>query len=125
VNKQAFFVLQKAYKDKTAGKDESTAKLRSKKIELTEVSNPANLSYPPLMAIDSILAQLDAEIARLTQVRSLLASSGKVTSKFTERKNSKGPGKTRKKRVLSAEARKRIADAQRKRWAAQKAKSKA
>jgi hypothetical protein len=92
---------------------------------LTEVSNPANLSYPPLMAIDSILAQLDAEIARLTQVRSLLASSGKVTSKFTERKNSKGPGKTRKKRVLSAEARKRIADAQRKRWAAQKAKSKA
>jgi hypothetical protein len=75
------------------------------------------------MAIDSILAQLDAEIARLTQVRSLLASSGKVTAKITVRKNSSAPVK-RKKRVLSAEARKRIADAQRKRWAAQKAKAK-
>jgi hypothetical protein len=30
----------------------------------------------------------------------------------------------RKKRVLSADARKRIADAQRRRWAAQKAKAK-
>jgi hypothetical protein len=76
------------------------------------------------MAIDSILAQLDAEIARLSQVRSLLANSGKVTAKLTERKNAKGPAKTRKKRVLSVEARKRIADAQRKRWAAQKAKTK-
>jgi 50S ribosomal subunit-associated GTPase HflX len=75
------------------------------------------------MAIESILAQLDAEIARLTQVRSLLASSGKVSAKTNERKTARGPGK-RKKRVLSAEARKRIADAQRKRWAAQKAKSK-
>jgi hypothetical protein len=76
------------------------------------------------MAIDSILAQLDAEIARLTQVRSLLANSGKVSAKLTERKNAKGSGKARKKRVLSADARKRIADAQRKRWAAQKAKAK-
>jgi hypothetical protein len=32
--------------------------------------------------------------------------------------------KKKKKRVLSPEARKKIADAQRKRWAAQKAKSK-
>jgi hypothetical protein len=32
--------------------------------------------------------------------------------------------KARKRRVLSPEARKRIADAQRKRWAAQRAKSK-
>jgi hypothetical protein len=32
--------------------------------------------------------------------------------------------KKRKKRVLNADARKRIADAQRKRWAAQKAKAK-
>jgi len=76
------------------------------------------------MAIDSILAQLDSEIARLMQVRSLLANSGKVSAKTTERKNAKGPAKSRKKRVLSADARKRIADAQRKRWAAQKAKTK-
>jgi hypothetical protein len=75
------------------------------------------------MAIDSILAQIDSEIARLTQVRSLLAGSG--SSKATERKTRKAPAaKGRKSRVLSPEARKRIADAQRKRWAAQKAKSK-
>ena len=74
------------------------------------------------MTIDSILAQLDSEIARLTQVRALLASSAKTT-KFALPKAGKGATR-RKKRVLSAEARKRIADAQRKRWAAQKAKSK-
>jgi hypothetical protein len=74
------------------------------------------------MAIDSIVALIDAEISRLTQVRSLLASSGKVALKTTEPKTKKAAGKTRKKRTLSPEARKRIADAQRKRWAAQKAK---
>lgn len=75
------------------------------------------------MAIDSILAQIDSEIARLTQVRSLLAGSGSA-SNATERKTRKAPAKAKKSRVLSPEARKRIADAQRKRWAAQKAKSK-
>jgi hypothetical protein len=76
------------------------------------------------MTIDSILSQLDSEIARLTQVRSLLAQSAKATSKLGIGRNSKAGTRRRKKRVLSAEARKRIADAQRKRWAAQKAKSK-
>lgn len=76
------------------------------------------------MTIDSILSQLDSEIARLTQVRSLLAQSAKTTTKFSVGKVAKTGTKRRKKRVLSAEARKRIADAQRKRWAAQKAKSK-
>jgi topoisomerase IA-like protein len=78
------------------------------------------------MAIDSILAQIDAEIATLTHARSLLASAGKAAPKVTKRKTKKAPAKARarKKRVLSAEARKRIADAQRKRWAAQKAKAK-
>ncbi|MGO9316497.1 MAG: hypothetical protein ACLPXT_12150 [Terracidiphilus sp.] len=77
------------------------------------------------MAIDSILALIDAEIASLQQVRSLLASTGKVTVKGTGRKTqkaAKAPKRGKKRRVLSAEARKRIADAQRKRWAAQKAK---
>jgi hypothetical protein len=76
------------------------------------------------MTIDSILAQLDSEIARLTQVRSLLSNTAKTAPKFADAKVSKAPTKKRKKRVLSAEARKRIADAQRKRWAAQKAKAK-
>jgi len=79
------------------------------------------------MAIESILAQIDAEIARLTQVRSLLANTGKVSAKLTEGKarkaQAKAKTKSKKTRVLSPEARKRIADAQRKRWAAHKAKS--
>jgi hypothetical protein len=75
------------------------------------------------MVIESIVAQLDAEIARLSQVRSILANSGKLTTAVSAK--IKAVGKKRKKRrVLSPEARKRIADAQRKRWAAQKAKSK-
>jgi hypothetical protein len=77
------------------------------------------------MAIDSILSQIDSEIARLKQVRSLLAGSGISTSSVIERKTKKSPAKAAKKsRILSPEARKRIADAQRKRWAAQKSKSK-
>jgi RecJ-like exonuclease len=78
------------------------------------------------MAIDSILVQIDAEIARLTQVRSLLANIGSVAVTVAQPKAKNAPAKVkiRKKRVLSPEARKRIADAQRKRWAAQKAKTK-
>jgi len=77
------------------------------------------------MANDTLIALIDAEIASLTQVRALLANTGKVAAiKVTEPKAKKTPAKakTRKRRVLSPEARKRIADAQRKRWAAQKAK---
>ncbi|HZB89056.1 MAG TPA: hypothetical protein VE291_10390 [Terracidiphilus sp.] len=72
------------------------------------------------MSIETILAEIDAEIARLTQVRSLLASTGKVGAKLAAVKAAKTP-KTRKKRVLSPEARKRIADGQKKRWAAVRA----
>ncbi len=84
------------------------------------------------MATDSILVLIDAEIARLTQVRSLLANTGSVSAKVTERLTKKAAkavkpakaAKGKKRRVLSPEARKRIADAQRKRWAAHKAKTK-
>jgi len=88
------------------------------------------------MAIESIIAQLDAEISRLTQVRNLLSATGKVEAKLTAVKGKPGrkpKGNTAKvaakakkagaKRVLSPEARKAIADAQRRRWAAQKAKA--
>jgi hypothetical protein len=79
------------------------------------------------MPTDTILALIDAEIASLTQVRALLANTGKVSAaKVAESKTKTAPAKTKakikKRRVLSPEARKRIADAQRKRWAAQKAK---
>jgi hypothetical protein len=80
------------------------------------------------MTIDSILAQIDSEIAKLTQVRSLLASTGKAATKVTEHITKKATKaapakKAKKRRVLSPEARKRIADAQHKRWAALKAKA--
>jgi|WetSurMetagenome_2_1015567.scaffolds.fasta_scaffold35612_4 hypothetical protein len=86
------------------------------------------------MAIESILTQIDVEIAKLKQVRSLLASTGKVAVEVAEpitkkagktgkaAKAAPAAKKAKKRRVLSPEARKRIADAQRKRWAAQKAK---
>jgi len=92
------------------------------------------------MADQTILSLIDAEIARLKQVRALLANTGKVTAKLTARglkkavaeaapAKAKGKVKTKAKvkktRVLSPEARKRIADAQRKRWAAQKGKKEA
>ena len=81
--------------------------------------------YPINMAIENILAQIDSEIARLKQARALLATIG-TASTTSARKAGKAAakGKPRKKRVLSADARKRIADAQRKRWAAVRAKAK-
>ena len=88
------------------------------------------------MAIEGIIAQLDAEIARLKQVRALLSATGKVEAKITAAKGTstkKTRGKAKVapkakgavKRVLSPEARKAIADAQRRRWAAQKTKKEA
>ena len=75
------------------------------------------------MAIDNILVQIDAEIARLTHVRSLLAGAALSSAKASGVKAKKAPAaKATKRRTLSPEARKRIAEAQRKRWAAQKAK---
>jgi hypothetical protein len=67
------------------------------------------------MTVNDILASIDEEISRLQQVRALL--TGKPAKVHQ-------PVATKKRRKLSAAARKRIADAQRKRWAAQKAKGK-
>jgi hypothetical protein len=86
------------------------------------------------MALEGIIAQLDAEISRLKEVRTLLSATGKVEAKIsavkikptkkTKVKAAKVAPKAKVvKRVLSPEARKAIADAQRKRWAAQKAKA--
>ncbi|HEY2471369.1 MAG TPA: hypothetical protein VGI45_26490 [Terracidiphilus sp.] len=70
------------------------------------------------MTIANIVDELDAEIARLHQVKKLLSNGSNVRPGNQVAKKSPG----RKKRTLSAEARKKIAEAQRKRWAAQKAK---
>lgn len=62
------------------------------------------------METTEIVREIDAEIARLREVRALL--SGTASARRVGRR----PGK----RVLSPEARARIAAAQRKRWAKQK-----
>jgi hypothetical protein len=64
-----------------------------------------------------LLAGIDQEIARLQNARNLLAGSGEM------RRRGRPPlagGKPAKQRTLSAAARQKIAEAQRKRWAAQK-----
>jgi hypothetical protein len=73
------------------------------------------------MGITEIVAALDDEISRLQQVRSLLADTkGGVAHAATSFAFVANQAKPRKRRRLSAEARERIAAAQRKRWAAQK-----
>lgn len=70
------------------------------------------------MSLDNLLSSIDAEIARLQQARALLAGTGTRGGRVVN--SSKTTSKPRRKRVMSAEARKRIGEAQRKRWAAQK-----
>jgi len=65
------------------------------------------------MTTDRILAAIDDEIARLNEVRALLSSSAGAAKL-------KPATEGRKRRRLSAVARKKIAEAQRKRWAKQK-----
>jgi hypothetical protein len=64
------------------------------------------------MSMNDLLSSVDSEITLLKQVRSLLSSDGS------------GAPRAPRKHVMSAAARKRIGDAQRKRWAAQKKASK-
>ena len=67
------------------------------------------------MNTKEILDHINEEIARLQQVKSLLqgANNGYKASAGS----ANGSGKVKGKRVLSPEARKKIAAAQRKRWA--------
>jgi hypothetical protein len=68
-----------------------------------------------------LLEAIDLEIARLQNARNILAGSGETK----RRGRPVGTGKkSAKKRTLSAAARQKIAEAQRKRWAAQKKRSK-
>lgn len=71
------------------------------------------------MEVSRIIAEIDAQIAKLQQARELLAGTTV---------NSKGPGRPKgsknvkavavsRKRKLSPEGRKRIADAMKRRWA--------
>ena len=75
------------------------------------------------MNVANILQELDTEIARLQEVRKLLSSTSRFAVGGLAAGHSTATKKARRtKRTLSPEARKRIADAQRKRWAAQRSK---
>ncbi|HKF49199.1 MAG TPA: hypothetical protein VKB38_17705 [Terracidiphilus sp.] len=66
------------------------------------------------MGVSEILAQIDREIAQLQQARALLAGTGTSTKAKTAKA---GP---KKKRNLTPEGRKRIAEAVKRRWAEQR-----
>ena len=75
------------------------------------------------MGSQSIIAAIDKEIARLREVRKVLARNGKISEPKPGSKAGVAAKKTSK-RKLSPEARERIAAAQRKRWAAARRASK-
>ena len=76
------------------------------------------------MEVSGIIAQIDAQIAKLQQARALLAGTTAGQAGRGRPKGSKNGVKTAaptpkktSKRKLSPEGRKRIADAMKKRWA--------
>lgn len=69
------------------------------------------------MGISEILTQIDREIALLQQARALLAG-GRAQSKVAG--SNAAQSKTRKKRRLTPEGRRRIAEAVKRRWAEQR-----
>ena len=82
------------------------------------------------MDVAGIVAELDAEINRLQQVRAALAGVNTATADKPKRGRPKGSGtkasskKTAgKKRQLSPEGRKAIADAMKRRWAERRKES--
>ena len=73
------------------------------------------------MGVSDILIQIDHEIAQLQQARALLTSGlGAAHKKVVASPPVKRAYKKRKKRHISPEGRKRIADAAKRRWAEQK-----
>ena len=70
------------------------------------------------MGVSEILAQIDREIAQLKQARGLLAGTIAKSSKKAAAPAAKKVAK--KKRNLTPEGRKRIAEAVKRRWAEQK-----
>jgi hypothetical protein len=72
------------------------------------------------VGVSEILTQIDREIAQLQRARALLAGEAvSSTKKAKASPAAKKPGR-KKKRNLSPEGRKRIAEAVKRRWAEQK-----
>lgn len=78
------------------------------------------------MEVSRIIAEIDAEILKLQQARQLLAGAdvvkrtGPGRPKGSKNSTSATPATATKKRKLSPEGRKRIADAMKRRWAERK-----
>lgn len=73
------------------------------------------------MTRNDMIAALDEEIRRLESVRTLLRNSRDVTSTLALN----GSARPAKKRQISPEGRRRIIEAQRRRWAKQKKEGRA
>ena len=73
------------------------------------------------MEVRRILDEIDSQISKLQQARALLAGTtapaGRGRPKGSKNTASAAPATTPRKRKLSPEGRKRIADAMKKRWA--------
>ena len=69
------------------------------------------------MGLSEILSQIDREIALLEQARALLSGNGAKPSKAASKVSAATP---KKKRKLTPEGRKRIAEAVKRRWAEQR-----
>ncbi len=73
------------------------------------------------MEVSRILAEIDSQISKLQQARALLAGtsipSGRGRPKGSKNVASAAPAAAPRKRKLSPEGRKRIAEAMKKRWA--------
>jgi len=71
--------------------------------------------------VSRIIAEIDAQISKLQQARALLAGtttpSGRGRPKGSKKSASSAAAAAPRKRKLSPEGRKRIADAMKKRWA--------
>lgn len=70
------------------------------------------------MEVSRIISEIDAQISKLQQARALLAGTTPPAGRGRPKGSKNGPSTaTPRKRKLSAEGRKRIADAMKKRWA--------
>jgi uncharacterized ferritin-like protein (DUF455 family) len=76
------------------------------------------------MTLDAILSTIDAEISKLQQARAMLTDATPIEVKRGPGRPKKvaiaTPVKAKKRRMLSDEARAKIAAAQKRRWAAAK-----
>ncbi len=72
------------------------------------------------MAVSNILAEIDREIAQLQQARALLSGTAAPKAKKSAAAPAAKKRGRKKKRNLSPEGRKRIAEAVKRRWALQK-----